>query len=132
MDIIILKNEIDTDPLGRLYSGMDDAAVAADMNTKYRTSNKSTMEATEVLNAINKTEFNTLTSVDQQKVWDVLHIGTINPFGIEADLFVDIFGGGSATISTLQTLRKNNISRGEELGIGVVYEADVQDVRRIP
>lgn len=32
----VLKNEIDTDPLGRGYSGMSDVQVATDLNTEYR------------------------------------------------------------------------------------------------
>lgn len=36
VDLTVLKTEIDTDPLTRGYSGMDDAAVAVDINTFYR------------------------------------------------------------------------------------------------
>jgi hypothetical protein len=36
MDISKLKEEINSDPLGRGYSGMDDAAVAASLNTADR------------------------------------------------------------------------------------------------
>ncbi len=129
MDISVLKTEIDTDPLGRGYTGMTIKQVVIDINTVNRTSNKATMQATEVLNAIDKTEFNAKTNAQKQQVWDILHLGTVNPFGLEADLLVDIFGGGSTTITSLQTLRKNNISRAEELGLGKVREGHVLEVR---
>ena len=129
MDITALKTEIDTDPLARGYSGMTDVEVATNLNVVDRTTGKSTMEATSVLNAIDKAEYTALTAANKALVWNVLHIGTINPFGIEADLFVDVFGGGSTTITTLAALRLNNVSRGVELGIGNVREGNVQEAR---
>ena len=129
MDIGILKIELTTDPLVRNYSGMSDADVAIDINTVYRTSNKSVMTGTAIFNAIDKVEFNALSNANKQMVWNILHLSEINPFGLEAALFVDMFGGGSTTITTLQSLRKNNISRGVELGIGNVKEGYVTQAR---
>lgn len=37
MDISGLRNEIETDPLGRGYAGMTNEQIAADLNTTYRT-----------------------------------------------------------------------------------------------
>ncbi len=128
MNIDVLKTEITGDPLARGYAGMTDEEVAIDINIVYRTSNKATMSGTEVMNAINKAEFNALPATDKQMVWDILHLGSINPFGLEADLFSDIFGI-STTITTLQTLRKNDISRGVELGIGNVRVGNVEEAR---
>jgi hypothetical protein len=62
-------------------------------------------------------------------VWNILHLGNINPFGIEADLMQDIFGA-STTITALQAARKENISRAEELGLGVVGAGQVEEARR--
>ncbi len=120
-----LKIEITTDPLVRGYSAMSDSEIAVDINTVYRTVDKATMTGSEVLNAIDKGEFNTLSITNKQLLWDILHIGNINPFGIEATLFIDIFGGASATIISLQALRKNNVSRAMELGIGKVREGHI-------
>lgn len=129
MNIDILKTEITTDPLTRGYSGMSDLATALDLNTVYRTTDKTSMTGTEVFNAIDKAEFNALTATNKKLIWDIIHLGEINPFGLESDLFVDIFGGGSTTITDLQALRKNNVSRGVELGIGNVREGNVQEAR---
>ena len=130
MDITALKAEIDADPLARGYSGMDDAAVAVSLNAVNRTTNKATMEATEVMQAIDSAEFAALSAADKQTVWDVLHIGTINPFGIEATLFTSAFGGGSATITALASLRKNDVSRAGELGLGSVRAGNVEEARK--
>ena len=131
MNIKKLKEEIITDPLipKRGYAAMTDAEIAVDMNTVYRQSNKTSMAGTEILNVIDKSEFNALTTAKRQSFWNILHLGNINPFGIEADLLVDIFGGGSITISNLQGLRKKNISRADELGIGKVREGHVLEAR---
>ncbi len=128
MNIDILKTELTTDPLTRGYSGMTDLQATDDLNTVYRTRNKTIMTSTEVFNAIDKTEFNDLSVTNKKLVWDILHLGELNPFGLEADLFQDIFGG-STTITSLQTLRKDNISRGAELGIGSVREGNVWEAR---
>ena len=127
--IDIIKTELTDDTLGRGYAGMTDAQAAADINTVYRTRNKATMEAHEVIQQIVKTEFNALSAADTQLTWDLLHLGTLNPFGVEADLFTDAFGGGSTTIANLQSARVDNISRGDELGIGVVKIGNVQEAR---
>ena len=129
MNIDILKTELTTDPLVRGYTGMSDIDATNDLNSIYRTSNKMSMTSTEVFNAINKTEFNDLTATNKKLIWDILHLGEINPFGLEADLFVDAFGGGSATITTLKDLRKDDVSRGVELGIGNVREGNIQEAR---
>ncbi len=129
MDIAILKAEIDTDPDTRGYGIMSDKEVADDMNIVRSTTPKSTLTGTEILNAVVKADFLVLSDVDKQMVWDLVHLGNLNPFGIEADLFVDIFGGGSATITALQALRLNNVGRGVELGLGKIGEGDVWDAR---
>lgn len=129
MDYITLWNEISTDPLSRGYAGLSSASVAGNLNQKNRTRNRTVMSGTEVLNAIKISEFNALTSASQARIWDTLHLGTLNPFGIEATIFIGVFGAGASTIATLQTLRVETISRGEELGLGTVAEGHVVKVR---
>ena len=129
MDIGILKTEIDIDPETRGYGGMTDIQVADDINTTYRTTPKKSVTGSEVLNAIDKAEFLLLSDTNKQMVWDLVHLGTLNPFGIEADLLVDVFGG-SVTITALQAMRLNNVSRGVELRIGFVREGHVIKARK--
>jgi hypothetical protein len=129
MNLSALKVEITIDPLGRGYSNMTDKEVSSSLNAVDRTTNKNLLTSSEVLNAIDKAAFNALADPDKQLIWNILHIGNINPFGIEADLFVDIFGAGSASINALSALRINNVSRATELGIGKIKEGYVAQAR---
>ncbi len=127
----ILKQELDDDPLTRGYSSMTNAEVTVDLTDTDtgRTRNRTEMSASEVFNAIEQTAFNALSVTDKQLVWDILHLVTLNPFGLEATLFIDIFGSGTATIIALQAARLQNISKAEEIGIGGVKEGHVERVR---
>ena len=125
----ILSDELSVDPLALGYSGMSDAEVVTSLNTEDRSKNKTIMTATEVLNAIDISEWNALDADAQQRIWDVLHIGAINPFGVEATIFIAVFGSGSDTITALQASRIYNISRASELGIGFVKVGQVQESR---
>ena len=87
----ILKGEITTDPLTRGYSGMTDAQIADDLTTAYRERNLDRLDASTVFNAIDKAEYNALSDANKAMVWNILHLGEINPFGLESDIFVDIF-----------------------------------------
>lgn len=120
-----LWTEINNDPLGRGYSGMTNSQIANSLNTQNRPQNRVTMSSTEVINAIRASEFNALTSASQQRIWDTLHLGTLNPFGIEATIFTGVFGVSSCTINLLQALRVANISRAQEIGLGLVAEGQV-------
>lgn len=130
MSLIVLWNEIQDDPLLRGYSGMTDAEIAADLNTAYRERNRTSVTGTEILNAVNKAEYNALTTANKELMWNLVSMGELNPFGIEADLFVDMFGGGSTTISQLQALRVDSISRAAELGLSDVNDGLVIEARK--
>lgn len=129
MTIEALKAELTTDPLGRGYSGMTDEQAAVDLNTIYRTQNRELMSSSEVMNAIDITEFNALTAADEALIWNVLSLGEINPFGVEATIFTNVFGGGSTTITTLSVARQSSVSRAQELGLGAVREGTVTMAR---
>ena len=129
MTTLLLKDEIDTDPLGRTYSGMSDQEVADDMNTEYRSKNKGSMPATEVANSIDASEWSALSVDEKREIWDVLHMGSdLNPFGIEATIFNNVFGA-STTITALQASRVEDISRGVELGFGHIKVGHVEMAR---
>ena len=125
----ILKTEIDTDPLGRGYSGMTNLEIANDLNVVYCTKNKTSMTGSEILNNIVISEWTPLTDAQKRTVWDVVHLSDINPFGVEAQLLIAVFGAGSDTIAALADARKYDVSRAEELGIPYVYEGHVIDAK---
>ncbi len=129
MNSTALAAELTNDPETRGYAGMTDVEAAADLNTEYCTRNKTSLTGSQVLNAIDKAEFNSKTADQKQFVWNIVHLGEVNPFGIEADLMVDIFGGSSTTIEQLQVLRIESISRAAKLDLGHVRAGDVQRAR---
>lgn len=129
---VLLQVEISTDPLARGYAGMTDQQVADSLMALFDRVplGNPTFAASEVMQRIVKAEFTALPATMQRLVWDTLHLGQINPWGIEADLFVDAFGGGSVTISTLVAWRNTKrISRAAELGLGRVLVAHVTEAR---
>lgn len=129
-NVDILKIELDTDPLGRGYAAMSYDDIIGSLRLKNRIINiEGTLPATVVANVIDPAEFNTLTSLLEQRVWNILHLGEINPFGIEAAVFISVFGAGSTTIANLQALRRKTVSREEELGIAPLRLGEVQEAR---
>ncbi len=131
IDIDALKTELDSGHPDTGAYNADDALAAVELNTVNRTLNKTSMTSSEVYNAIDVTQWNGLTDPQQQEVWNILHLGEINPFGFEADRFTTIFGGGSATLVTLSALRKTDVSRAVEIGLGEVKVGHVQEARKI-
>lgn len=129
MDLVALKTELTTDPLSRGYAGMTDEEAATNLNTVDRTRNKTSMTGSEVVNNVDAAEWVALSGEEQAKVWDILHLGTLNPFGVEAALLIAIFGGGSATIIALQAARVDAVSRAEELGLGSIAPGHVENAR---
>lgn len=133
-DLVALKAELDSDPLGRGYAGMTDAQAASSLNDVLDRvpPGNPTFDASEVFQRIDQTEFNALSNADEAKVWNVLHLGLLNPWGREADILTDAFGAGSTTITDLKAWRNGKrVSRGRELGFGIVREGYVSAARAL-
>ncbi|MCK5604183.1 hypothetical protein KAR91_20010 [Candidatus Pacearchaeota archaeon] len=130
MNIDALKTELLAGhPVTGPYD-VDDTIATSQLNAINRTLNRSSMSASEIYNAIDVTEWTNLTDAQRQEVWDILHLGTVNPFGLEAARFTTIFGGVDAeTIKSLQTARKTDVSRAVELRLGHVRVGYVQQAR---
>ena len=131
MDIAALKAElIAGHPDAGPYDA--DAAVAAgQLNAVNRTRPRASMTGSEVINAVDPAAFGALEAGPEQMVWDIVHLGTVNPFGIEATLMISIFGAGSATIVALAAARQQAISRAVEIGLGHVRVGDVERARAL-
>ncbi len=133
MDIDVLTNEINTDPLVRGYSGMSDEQVAVDLNTVYRTKNRALMSGSEVWEATDLTEYDALSTLgdnNEQMRWiGFCGIESHDPFGNSAQFVINLFGAGSATVISLQDLRVDDVTRGGELGIGFVKPGNVGEAR---
>ncbi len=115
MNYDALIAELDTDPLVRGYATMTDEEAAADLHTAYRKTDRQTMTGSQVLNAIVASEYNDLTEAQRGELWQLLGLGTLNPFGREADVIARLFGSASDTVAALQSARKRSITRAVEL-----------------
>jgi len=120
----ILEDEIVGDPLARGYSAMDDAALLSSLNNKDRSRNRTIMTGREVNKAVNVAEYNALSDAKKQQFIELMKRDDLDLFGLDRDILIDIFGGGSTTVSNLATERVETISRGVEIGWGLVRARD--------
>lgn len=129
MDYQTLNTELTTDPLGRGYAGMTDEQAAADLNTVYRTRDRAILTGAQIWEQTQPSEYNALTDAQKNQWIGFCGISVHDPFGPSAQFVLDLFGGGSTTVANLQTARVENISRGAELGLGVITEGAVHSAR---
>ena len=108
---------------------MTDAEGADDLNTEYRTRNRSSLSGGEALAAVDAVELNALSEGKQAVVMGLLGIQPLDPFGVPAQVMIQLFGGASSTISSLRALRVESVSRGVELGLGYIKVGHVQEAR---
>ncbi len=121
----ILDDEITNDPLSRSYASMDDQALLGSLNAVDRPRNRTSMTGLEVKASIDPGEYQRLTPPKKQQMIEWLKRDDLNPFGFDRDVIVDIFGA-STTVASLDSARVEMISRGVELGLGVVQEKDLR------
>ena len=128
-----LIDEIVNDPNTRSYSGMTDQQIFDDLHntTLGATRPRAVMTASEVYNQIVEAEMDLLSAEDQDKIWNILHLGDINPFGLEATVFQTVFGdpGSSTTVDNLQSARLEPISRVTQLGLSGVTVGEIHRAR---
>lgn len=129
MDLAKLKAEITDDPVGLGYSGKTDEQVCDLLNSKTRSKHVELLTPTQILNAVVYSEWTVKTATQQQAIWNLLGMGALNPWGVEASIFTTVFGAGSQTIAALAALRVQAISRAEELGIETVAVGHINEAR---
>jgi len=129
----ILEDEIVADPLFRGYSGLTDAQLLTSLNTADRSRNRTEMTGREVAANIVDAEYDALSDAKKSQFLeligrrgDSLSRAALDPFGFPANVVKNIFGSGSTTVSNLATARVETISRGVEIGWGVVTTKDLR------
>ena len=121
-----LENELANDPLGRGYSAMTDAQFLTSINTKDRPRNKTSMTGREVKSHVDVAEYKVLSDAKKLQMIELVKRDDLNLFGLDKDILVDIFGGLSTTGAKLVAARVESISRGVEIGWGVVRGRDLR------
>jgi hypothetical protein len=128
----ILIAEIQNDPESRGYLGsptMSDQEIADDLNTVYRTRNKTSITGSEVFEQTDATEYDALTDVKKSQWLSFCGISILDPFGSGKDVVIEIFGGGSNTVTNLNNIRIENITRANELGLPTITIGHVESAR---
>ena len=120
----MLEDEIANDPLGRGYSAMTDADLLNSLNTADRNRDRKSMTGREVKAAVDVAEYNDLSDAKKQQMIELIKQDDLDLFGLDKDILSDIFGEGSTTADSLIAARTEHISRGMEIGWGVVKEKD--------
>ena len=129
---ITLQTEVNTDPLGRSYSGMNDTQLQDSINTVDRTVNRDSISGDEAFSATDNTEFIGLS--DHARILWVSFTSkdALDPTSTTNINMVDyIFGTSSTTKSNLQNVRQTQISRAAELGLPPVTAGDVRYARSL-
>jgi hypothetical protein len=125
-----LRVEIDADPLARGYSGMTDTQITASLNTKDRVIDRTAVPVPEIFAAIEPTDYLAVTNVDRQRyLSDLFQLDSIPLDSGNVRSALSTIFSGTSTLTNLQALQTETISRGAELGLGAVSEGDVTKAR---
>jgi hypothetical protein len=146
MRIQVIKTELDTDPLGLGYSGMDDSAAAVSLNEKTRSKLEPISSAELLAWSANGARLQSIKSAAESGADDTIKSVaqaaylTITRDDTTLDLnLADRVALLDALVSynvltaddkaSLESLATVAISRGEELGVGLVRAGDVIQAR---
>ena len=132
MDLAALAAELTAGHPDTGAYNADAASAAGEINALNRSRNKTTMTGSEILNNVNAAEWGTRSADQKQVIWDIVHLGDINPFGVEATLITAAFdGAGGVTLAALGAARVESISRATELGLGRVRAGTIEQARSL-
>ena len=132
VDNATLVTELTTDPLGRGYSGMTDQQAADDLNTAYRSRNRSSVKGSEIFNAIVLSEYDALADAEKLKVQIICGLGDDIDVGAGTNtraFLIAAFGPATVTRDNLIALASESISRAIELGLSELEAKHVRIAR---
>lgn len=129
MDIYeAIRNEVATN--GALdWVTMTDQQIYDALTTKDIPSNRARMSGSEIWEATDATELNSLQAAKRSEWLSFCGIDSVDPFGPAQSFAINIFGGGSATLSTLQAARTELVSRADQLSLTGLKPGHIADAR---
>jgi len=130
MNLETLKAELTAGhPVTGAYDA-DAATAAAQLNAVNRTKNLSSLSGDAMFGATDSASFASLSDIKKQLWVSFCGRDSIDPFGASNVNFVTwIFGAGTDTLTNLAALRKEDVSRSEELGFGTVRPGTINEAR---
>lgn len=132
MAIAGLKTELTTDPLGRGYASMSDAACADSLNAVNRPGTAISLTGDDLMNKIIVwTEVEALTAAKRDTLAILLKAGNLDlSAGSKAVAYLaSLFGVGTSTRANFLAITAAPISRAAELGFPSVGHPDVAAAR---
>ena len=129
MDIAKLKAELAAGHPDTGAYNADDEVATAQLNEPNRKRPRSSLSGNEMFTATDPANFAALTDL-KRTLWVSWCNTDRDPYNAANMAFVQfIFGTGSQTVTNLAAIRDENVSRGVELGIGIVYPTHVAHAR---
>lgn len=125
-----LKDELDTDPLSRGYSGMTDEQVSASLNTADRTRSVASVPSTDIYDALDPAEYAAASASEKSMLSDIFSLPDVRMQGNTFTVLLSVFRDGSTSRDNLEALASLSTSRAVELSLGRVKVGHVQEVRR--
>jgi hypothetical protein len=132
MDLNALRTEITNDPASLGYAGKTDAQVATLMNAVNQTANVATIDANQLIRAIQPADFSALTQIQLSRLSIILGAEpfSVNDVNIK-QMLADLFAGKTQTLAALQALQTYQTSRALLLFGEPVTAGDVQRARAL-
>ena len=134
MRLIELRTELDADPLGRGYAGMNDFDAAVNMNIVDRVRIKPNgVTGSEMFGTTDEGEYISLAAEQKQEWLALCGIDSISVLNSSpaAPIVVSIFGNPSQTRTNILVFRNETVSRGVEINLGFIREGHVQQARAL-
>lgn len=121
------KTDLLTELADAAYDGLTPAQKANKLVTDTVTRNRDSMTGSEVWENTDATQFGVLTDSQKSQWLAMCGIETLDPFGPAVSIAIDIFGGGTATITNLQAARVETVSKAASIGFGNLTEAELEE-----
>lgn len=111
----------------------DDQLAADQLNLVNRTRNRATISGKAVKEAFDgeAAEWTAILAEGRAEVLSLVSRDDLDPFGVDALMFQQAIGANAPNaLAALVAYRVENVSRGVELGFGIVSAAEVDSARR--
>jgi len=127
MNFYTLKQELDLPA----YDSLSDADATSLLNTVDILRNLPSINGSILLEAQDAADYIGLSDSKKTQWLSLCALSSIDPFGAAVDAAIDIWGVGTSTITNLNSIRRETISRATELGLPVIKEENVRYARTL-
>ena len=109
----------------------DNQLAADELNALNVVRVRESMSGFELMNNTDATEYGALSDAKKSQWLALCAQDSVNPEagGVVQNIVVDIFGGGSTTVSDLSTARQETVSQATVLGLPFIYDSEVAEAR---